>query len=147
MTLVGAFGGLLSAEVTGRGFTTNWVIAGLTGCFIAGRWSIYSKIGVDRQRFDKFITERLISIRDRRPMWGEPESVELQVLTLIESEHFMFNTVIGPRDVIEVYQEELRLVFPKIGNRPLSDLDLENDDFNHQLFMVAQQVRLRLANR
>lgn len=78
-------------------------------------------------------------------MFGGCEAVELQALTLIETEHVVLTSKTD-REPIEVYIEALRKMYPRLGNRLLSAL-FEKDDtgFGEALYTVCKLTREHLT--
>lgn len=145
--IMGLFGTAIGHVLSGHDFIPNWYIALSVGFFMGGRFSqIMTKIAIREisPSFDQFVTTRLIAIRDRRPMWGCPEAVELQALTLIEVENYLQRPEVDLREAIDTYQEEIKVQFPKSPTMPLCQLDLSDDEFNENLFTVIQRTRARL---
>lgn len=135
----------------------SWPVVALTGIVsfiymvrhVSANEPIMPKPKDEINNLTAFITDRLQHIKNRRPMWGSMEAVELQALTLIEVEHYLRLQITDPerkqvREAINEYQHQIRTEFPNAGAIPICDMGLSDDDFSTSLDTIIKRTRVAL---
>lgn len=98
--------------------------------------------------FRDYVTDQLISYRDRTAMWGPNIAVELKTLQLLEIEQIICNKERFDKNkgaVMQVYFAELK----KLGKSSVTTLCAqlkEDEHFGTLLYMIADNIRKTFFN-